>query len=1056
MKTIVCSILLIIGLLAPPQAAGFKVSGVVKDDEGLEVIGGSVKVKGHANMGVITDIDGRYTIDVPSAKESVLEFSLVGMMPVEVKVNGKSTIDVTLRPDSKVLNEVVVVGYGTQKRSDLTGSVVSVKSKDLQTTPTSDPLQALAGKAAGVMITQDDGEPGAAISVRVRGGISITQSNEPLYIIDGFPSEDGLAGISPSEIETIDVLKDASATAIYGARGANGVVVVTTKKGNDDDASLQITFDAYAGVRKVSRKLAVLDVQEFLLLDYERSLAFNGQAGVTGFQNRYGSFVDIAKNYADRPGIDWQKEALGRTASTQNYHVGINGGTKDVKYNFNYTYSKDQGSMILSGTNKHTVSLGVSQTNRKWLAFNAKATYTEQRTWGMGTSDQSTRFNKMEHILQYRPTAGIYGDDNSLLTGNDMLEDDDQNPMQSPIISANEEDHDRITRNVLINGGFTLTFNKYFTFRNSTGYRYQMDHREDFYGEKSVIGKRSSIQSSSQYNESTQFQTSNVLTYNNRHKYHKLTVMLGQEWVDNRSRWMRAVVKNYPNNDIGSADASLGTPESVTSNVNYDNKILSFFGRVNYSIGDKYLFTATLRADGSSKFSKRNKWGYFPSVSAAWRIGQEEFIERLGVFSDLKLRAGYGLAGNNRVASYRSLDILTSAGYPSGDSFQPGYAPYAIPAKDLKWESNATLNVGLDIGFFNQRLIIAPEFFYNRSTNLLLNSRVPASSGFKTMLRNVGQTSNRGLDLSVNTVNIVTRDFQWNTALNLSVYRNRIEKLSGEEYFLEEAAFGYNDKTHIIAVGAPVGQFYGYRTVGLYQVDDFDYDAATGTYTLKSDRPVPLYNTGVQPGYWKFEDTDKNGVIDENDKTVIGNANPKFFGGFTNNFTWRNFDASVFFTFSVGGKVLNATKLTNSQAGRTNYNVLATMSSSDRWMTIDANGNSVTDPTTLAALNAGKTTASIFDTEQGDTYVHSWGVEDASYLRLSNLSVGYTIPRNALRKLSIEKLRFYFTASNVFVVTGYSGFDPEVSTKGNNLTPGVDFGAYPRNRSYVFGLNLSF
>lgn len=480
MKTIVCSILLIIGLLAPPQAAGFKVSGVVKDDEGLEVIGGSVKVKGHANMGVITDIDGRYTIDVPSAKESVLEFTLVGMMPLEVKVNGKSTIDVTLRPDSKVLNEVVVVGYGTQKRSDLTGSVVSVKSKDLQTTPTSDPLQALAGKAAGVMITQDDGEPGAAISVRVRGGISITQSNEPLYIIDGFPSEDGLAGISPSEIETIDVLKDASATAIYGARGANGVVVVTTKKGNDDDASLQITFDAYAGVRKVSRKLAVLDVQEFLLLDYERSLAFNGQAGVTGFQNRYGSFADIAKNYADRPGIDWQKEALGRTASTQNYHVGINGGTKDVKYNFNYTYSKDQGSMILSGTNKHTVSLGVSQTNRKWLAFNAKATYTEQRTWGMGTSDQSTRFNKMEHIIQYRPTAGIYGDDNSLLTGNDMLEDDDQNPMQSPIISANEEDHDRITRNVLINGGFTLTFNKYFSFRNSTGYRYQMDHREDF------------------------------------------------------------------------------------------------------------------------------------------------------------------------------------------------------------------------------------------------------------------------------------------------------------------------------------------------------------------------------------------------------------------------------------------------------------------------------------------------------------------------------------------------------------------------------------------------
>ncbi len=1056
MKTAFSTIILfIICLIVPLQAAAFKVTGVVKDNEGLEVIGGGVRVKG-GNVGVITDIDGRYTIDVPSAKESVLQFSYVGMMPIEVKVDGRATIDVTLQPDNKVLNEVVVVGYGTTRRSDLTGSVVSVKSKDLERTPTSDPLQALAGKAAGVLITQDDGEPGASISVRVRGGISITQSNEPLYIIDGFPSEDGLAGISPSEIETIDVLKDASATAIYGARGANGVVVVTTKRGADDGASMQITFDAYAGFRKVSKKLPVLDVQEFLLLDYERSLAFNGESGVLGFQNRYGSFADIATNYADRPGIDWQEEALGRTTSTQNYHVGINGGGKDLKYNFNYTYNRDEGAMIRSGVDKHTVSLGFFQNNKKWLSVNGKATYTEQKVWGMGTSDQTTRFNKMEHILQYRPTAGIYGTDDSLITGDDMLEDDDQNPMQSPIISANEEDKDRVIRNILINGGFTITFNKYFTFRNSTGYRYQMDNREEFYGEKSVTGKRSSIQSRSQYSQSSQFQTSNVLTYNNRHKYHKLTVMVGQEWVDNRSKWMTALVKNYPNNDIGSADASLGTPETVSSNVNYDNKILSFFGRVNYNMGEKYLFTATLRADGSSKFSKRNKWGYFPSVSAAWRIGQEDIIERLGVFSDLKLRAGYGLAGNNRVASYRSLDLLTSAGYPSGDNWVPGYAPYAIPDKDLKWESNATFNLGLDVGFFNQRLTFAPEFFYNRSSNLLLNSRVPTSSGFKNMLRNVGRTSNRGLDLSINSVNIVSRDFQWNTSLNLSVYRNRIDALSGEDYFLEEAAFGYNDKTHMIAVGSPLGQFYGYRTLGIYQVDDFDYDAATKTYTLKEGLPVPEYNAGVQPGYWKFEDTDGNGVIDENDKTVIGNATPKLFGGLTNNFTWRNFDASIFFTFSVGGKVLNATKLTNTQAGKSSYNVLALMDSSNRWMTIDSEGNTVTDPEALAALNAGKTVASIYDTEQGDAYIHSWAVEDASYLRLSNLSIGYSIPRTLLRKISIEKLRFYFTGSNLFVISPYSGFDPEVSTKGNNLTPGVDFGAYPRNRSFVFGLNLVF
>ncbi len=1056
MKTILTSILsFAISLGVPLSAYAFKVTGVVKDSDGMEVIGGSVRLKGSKTVGVITDVDGRYTIDVPDGKKSALLFSYVGMMPLEVKVDGRPTLDVTLNPDNNVLDEVVVVGYGTTRRSDLTGSVVSVKGQELETVPTSDPLQALAGKAAGVQITTVDGEPGAELSVKVRGGISITQSNEPLYVIDGFPSEDGLAGITASEIETIDVLKDASATAIYGARGANGVVVVTTRRGSDD-AKMQINFDAYAGFRKVSRKLDVLSVPEFLLLDYERSLAFKGEEGVKGFQNRYGSFVDIASNYADRPGIDWQEEALGRNAVTQNYHVGINGGNKDLKYTFNYTYNSDEGSMILSGTDKHTVSLSAQQNNGKWLSFNAKATYAEQKVWGMGTSDQTTRFNKMEHILQYRPTAGIYGNDNSLLTGNDMLEDDDQNPMQSPIISANEEKRERLIRNILVNGGATITFNKYFTFRNSTGFRFQLDCREEFYGEKSVTGKRSSIQSSNQYSESMQFQTSNVLTYNNRHKFHKLTVMLGQEWVDNRARWMRALVKNYPNNDIGSADTSLGTPESVTSNVNYDNKILSFFGRVNYNVGDKYLFTATLRADGSSKFSKRNKWGYFPSVSAAWRLSQEKFIERLGVFSDLKLRVGYGLAGNNRVASYRSLDLLTSVGYPSGDSWLPGYAQYAIPDKDLKWESNATLNIGLDFGFLNQRVTIAPEFFYNRSSNLLLNTRVPTSSGFKNMLRNVGKTSNRGLDLSINTVNIVTRDFHWSTSLNFSVYRNRIDALSGEDYFLEEASFGYNDKTHKIAVGSPLGQFYGYKTVGLYQVSDFDYDAATKTYTLKEGLPVPNYNGDVQPGHWKFEDVNRDGVIDADDKTVIGNANPTFFGGFNNSFTWRDFDASVFFTFSVGGKVLNATKLTNSQAGKTNYNVLAVMDSSHRWMTIDAQGNLITDPETLAAVNAGKTTASIHDSEQGDAYIHSWAVEDASYLRLSTLTLGYTIPRALTRKIHIDKLRFYFTGSNLFVATKYSGFDPEVSTKGNNLTPGVDFGAYPRSRSFIFGLNLSF
>lgn len=1043
---------LLLATTLPLSARSLTVSGTVLDEQGMEAIGVSVHVKDSLKINAVTDIDGKYTIKVPS-EHSVLVFRYVGMLPLEVNVDGKSTLDVRLQPNNNVLDEVVVVGYGTMRRGDLTGSVVSVKGSDLQSTPTSDPLVALAGRAAGVQITQSEGAPGAAVSVRVRGGISITQSNEPLYVIDGFPSENGLQDIDPAEIESIDVLKDASATAIYGARGANGVIVVTTRKGSSE-SRLQVNFDMYAGFRKLARKLSVLDTFEYLNLDYERSLVFKGESGVLSFQNRYGSFADIAANYADRQGLDWQEEALGGARATQNYHLGLSGGNKDLKYNFNYSYSRDKGAMILSGSDKHVVSLSVNHKAAKWISLNARMNFSELKVWGMGTSELSTRFNKLEHILQYRPTVGIYGDDESLLTGDDMLMNDDDDPMQSPIISANEEEREKLTRTFQVNGGFTLNFSKYLSFRNNTGYRYRMLRQEQFNGEKSVSGKRSSVNGAISYNSATQFQTSNTLTYDNRNKVHKLSVMVGQEFIDNRVKWLETRIAEFPNNDIGLGDASLGTPQSVTSGINFDDKILSFFGRVNYNYRDRYLLTATLRADGSSKFSNKNKWGYFPSVSAAWRLVEEPFIQRLGVFSDLKLRVGYGLAGNNRIPSYRSLDILTSAGYPQGDSFVPGYAPGAIRSEDLKWESNATLNVGVDLGFMNQRLAISPEFFYNRSSNLLLNSRVPTSSGFKNMLRNVGRTSNLGFDLTMTSYNIVTRDFEWTTSFNISFNRNRIDELSGESSFLEEGISG--EKTHKIEVGQPVGQFYGYRTEGIYQVEDFNYDPATGAYTLKEGLPVPTYVTDLRPGHWKFADTDGNGEITDNDKTVIGNATPVCFGGLNNTFRYRDFDLNIFFTYSIGGEVLNATKIYNSKAGKTNYNVLSVMDSSNRFTYIDNSGNLISDPATLAAVNAGRTTASIYDSESGDTYIHSWAVEDASFLRLSNLTLGYTVPSRLTRRIHVDRLRFYFTASNLFIITKYSGYDPEVSTVSNALTPGIDFGGYPRSRSYVFGLNLSF
>lgn len=1034
------------------HAQSLTVTGKVIGEDGIEVIGASISIKGQNTIGTITDIDGKYSIQADA--KDVLVFSYLGMLATEEPVKGREVIDVTMKYNYTQLDEVVVIGYGTSKRSELTGSVVSVKSEELMSTPTSDVTQALAGRVAGVQILQSEGAPGSSISIRVRGGMSITQNNEPLYIIDGFPSEDGMANLDPGEIESIDILKDASSTAIYGARGANGVVLITTKGGGSkDDSKISASFDAYVGFGKIAGRLDVLDSPEFVLLDYERGKFQDGEDGARSSQKRYGSLLEREENYAGRF-IDWQKLALGRTTVSQNYRINISGGDKNLKYGLIYSYYDSDGAMIHSGNNKHNVSLNMSHNGSKWFSVNARVNYSIDKVYGMGTSEGNSRFNKMEHILQYRPTGGINGSDKELIEGEDPLYEDDQsNPMQNPLISASEEINDRTSHNLQINAGATVRLSKKWNFRTTLGSRYQVLRRDQFYGELSSNAKRSSINGSIQYSENMSFQISNVLNFEHKTKKQKLTWMLGQEWVERKSQWVKSSASNFPNNDIGLDDMSLGTPGAITSNVNRDDRLLSFFTRLNWNYDEKYIIMATLRADGSSKFSARHKWGVFPSVSAAWRLIEEDWVKNLNAFSDLRLRIGYGLAGNNRIGSYGSLDLLKSSGYPSGDSMTPGYAPASILNTGLKWESNQTLNIGLDLGFFDQRLTIIPEFYLNRSYHLLLNSKVPLSSGFSNMIRNVGKTRNTGIDLTITSVNIDSENFRWTTNFNISHNANCIEALSGEDYFLEEASFGFNQNTHKIEVGKSIGQFYGFRTLGLYQVEDFNHNAFTGEYTLKPDVPG---REGVQPGYWKFDDTDKNGVIDDNDRTVIGNANPIFYGGLTNNFSYRGFDLSIFFSFSYGAHVLNATKLSNIKTGNSNANVLAIADSRHRWMTIDGYGNTVTDPAALAAMNKGKTVAAIGDCEQGDYYIHSWAVEDASFLRLSNLTLGYTFPSKTLRKAKIKKLRLYLTGNNLFVITPYTGFDPEVSTKGTALTQGVDFGAYPRSRTLVAGINITF
>lgn len=1059
LKSFLVAILAFVGMQTYAQSV--TVTGKVIDPDGYEVIGGSVTLKGAAGVGTVTDVNGNYSLQVKDASKDVLVFSYVGMKTQEVPVKGQTVIDVTLEADAVLLDEVVAVGYATVKRRDLTGSVASVGTQEISKIPVSDVSQALAGRMAGVQVMQSEGAPGASVSIRVRGGISITQSNEPLYIIDGFPSEDGMSSLDPAEIETIDVLKDASATAIYGARGANGVVVITTKNGSKGSGKATVTFDAYAGVKTLAKKLDVLNPYEFVKLDYERTLwrirTGDDAEGIPRWESRYGTYADINQNYIGRKGLDWQEETLGRTALTQNYRVAVSGNTDKLSYSLAYSYYDEEGAMMYSGMKKHNISFNLNHEVNKWLTVNSRISYDQRKVEGMGTSDGGDRFNKMQHILQYRPTIGIQGNDRDLLQGEDPLfADDSGNVMQNPLISAAEETNDREWHTFQANAGATIKLLKGLTFRSTVGMSYQNRRNDVFYGAESMTAKRSSINGTITNLESGSLQNSNVLTYNWANDKHDVTAMLGHEYVKSWDRSFSAGANQFPNDDIGLGDLSLGTPTTPTSSVNYDDKLLSFFARVNYSLMDKYLLTASVRADGSSKFGANNKWGYFPAVSAAWRLGEEDFIKNLNIFSDLKLRIGYGLAGNNRIDSYQSLAILGSVTAAQAQGAMAGYASTQVPNEDLKWEANKTFNVGIDFGFLDQRITFSPEFYINRSSNLLLDARIPYSSGYQSMVLNAGETKNMGIDLTINTVNITNKNFTWSTTVTFSHNKNTVEALTGESVQLYLADFGYSGAgaSHQIGVGQPLGQFYGYVTDGLYTAEDFSsYDAATDTYTLKEG---VVKRTGAQPGYWKFKDLDGNNEITEDDKTVIGNASPTFYGGINNNFTWKNFDLSIFLTYSYGADVLNATKLTNTKTALTNKNVLAVANAANRWTNMNAAGEWVTDLNELAAMNQGKTIAAFGDNGSNNTYIHSWGVEDASYLKLSNITIGYTFPKQLINKIGLTKLRVYATGNNLLTWTPYTGYDPEVSTMSSQLTPGVDFGAYPKSRSFVFGVNVAF
>ncbi len=1057
MKRYLLGIILLLNALSLtgglPVNQAYTLRGTVLDLKSKEpLVGAVVRLEGSSDAAV-ADIEGKFVLTGVPSLPVRLEATSVGFEKQVVTVEKEEEVIIYLIEQTNSLSEVVVIGYGEVKRQAVTGAISSVSGRDIAKVPVPDATTALAGRAAGVQVSTAEGSPGANISIKIRGGGSITQSNEPLYVIDGFPQTEGMRFLDPTDIESIEILKDASSTAIYGARGANGVVLVTTKKGKN--ARTTVSYDMYYGAKKINRTIPVLNPYQYVLLDYERSMG--EQAEIDRFTQRYGTFDQLRSNFGNRAGINWQDEVFGGTANTQYHKIAVSGGNKDTRFNFFYSRNKDEGIMVNSGSKKNIAKLSFDHTAGEKLSASASINYTEQEIYGVGSSEGNNRFNKLQNILWYRPTIGISGNDQDLVES-DMdpaLVDDSGNVLQNPRTNAIAEERKTYLKTLYLNASLSYKVTKFLTYRGLVGLRTDANRADLFNGSRTVNARRTGGPNGSVTNtELYNWSYSNTLTFDYQSDLHSLEIMAGQEEWYRKEKMVRASTSMFPNDDIGLNDLSQGTVPGIPQSRVEDERLLSFFGRVNYGYANKYLFTASLRADGSSKFGSANKFGYFPSVSAAWRLIEEDFLKGSRLFSDFKLRASYGKTGNNRIGNYLSLALLQAGYYPVNDVPSISVGSYVLPNPNLKWETTGATNIGLDVGILNQRIQLTAEYYNNRTDDLLLATEVPYSSGYATVQMNIGSTRNKGLEFTVNAQTLKRKDFSWETNFNIAFNRNKVLSLnSGQELFYAESGFSeFSQTDYIIRVGQPVGQMYGYVSDGLYTVDDFNYNPANQTYTLKDNI---AYNPNVrpQPGYLKLADLDGDGLVNPSDRTVIGNANPKHIGGITNTFTYKNLDLSVFLNWSYGNQVFNANRLYNSQTYLQYRNSFAEIA--DRWMTINEQGALVTDPAQLAAMNEGKTVPSWQN--GADLRFYDKMVENGSFLRLNNITLGYALPKPLLARVKINGLRFYGSVYNLHNFTSYSGYDPEVSTRNSSgITPGVDFGAYPRSRYVVIGANVSF
>lgn len=1035
------------------------VRGTVIDQAGESVIGASIQVKG-TTQGTITDIDGKFSLGVPD-KKSVIVVSFIGYATKELQVDTSKPMSIVLEEDTKVLDEVVVVGYQEVRKKDLTGSVAKADMNELLNTPVGSFDQTLGGRIAGVNVSSSEGTPGGTMNIVIRGNNSLTQDNSPLYVIDGFPVEDAAIAstINPSDIESLDILKDASATAIYGARGANGVVIITTKKGKVGKA--QITYDGSVTMHHVTRTIPMMDAYEFVKLQaetYPASIANSTGGYLMEYQGKQWTLDDYRGIFQ----YDWQDEIL-RTALQHNHNIRLTGGTEGVRYNASVSYYNQDGILLNSGYERFQAR---ANTVIKRDKLDISLTTNYSRSIQTGSTPSETSYSGMNNLFYsvwgYRPVTYPNKSMESLL--NDVMDEaiDSSNDYRfNPIRSLKEEYRKYYINNLQLNGYVSYEFIKGLKLKVSGGYTYDARKNDQFNNSNTRYGGPTStdkVNAQIIRNERLTWLNENTLTYQtNIKKKHFFNSLVGITFQNSDYEYYSLKSTHIPNESLGMAGMADGTLSS-SSSLKSSWSMMSYLARLNYNYKSKYYATASFRADGSSKFSKKHRYGYFPSGSLAWNFMEEEFMAPIKkVVGAGKLRVSWGLTGNNRIGEYdyyallqmlkeKQGDYISNGSIPSGvypfdnDMSSVGMVPVSLPNEDLKWETTEQWNVGLDLSFFNERLNFTADVYRKTTRDLLLEASLPLVSGYYSATKNIGKVRNDGLELSLSTVNVQTKDFTWTSDFNIAFNKNEVLELAENQLSLTTAARfdqNYNSQPSYIAkVGLPMGMMYGYIYEGTYKYDDFVKSG--NSYTLKDNVPYFSSEANTQPGMPKYKDVNGDGIIDTNDRTIIGRGLPIHTGGFTNSFTYKGFDLSVFFQWSYGNDIMNANRLFFENAGgKKDLNQFA--SYANRWT--PENPESDIPAATKSASN---------------NVISSRIIEDGSYLRLKTVTLGYTFPKALIAKAKLSNARVYVAAQNLWTWTSYSGYDPEVSVRNSALTPGLDFSSYPRAFTLSFGVNLGF